>query len=367
MSSNVGFRSPEEWERLAKERLEQGPFEYIQSGSGAEETLEANLAGLRNWKIVPRVLRDVSTLDVQSTIIGVQSNLPVALAPVGFQTIIHPEGELAAARAAAAKGIPYTVSTVSSYSMEQIAEVMGKGARFFQLYWPNDDEIALSFVKRAEKSGYSAILITVDTPLLGLREQDKQNQYFPLKNGHGLGNYESDPVFRTKANLETKEKSEVISEVASRLFNPTLTWEKVRWLRTQTKLPIVIKGIVHPDDARLAVENGIDGVVVSNHGGRQLDGSISSMDALEDMVKAVKGDIPIIFDGGIRRGVDIVKALALGADSVLIGRLYAYALIDGQVGVEKAITQLKDEFQTALALTGETKLIDLKKTMLLKR
>jgi isopentenyl diphosphate isomerase/L-lactate dehydrogenase-like FMN-dependent dehydrogenase len=367
MSQTIGFRSPEEWEQVAKNRLDKGAFEYIQSGAGVEETLQANIEGFRRLKIVPRVLRDVSKVDVTKTILGTSAPVPFALAPVGFQTIIHQEGELAAAKAAAAHQVPYTVSTVSTSSMEEIAEVMGGAPRFFQLYWPSDDDIALSFVRRAEQSGYSAIFVTVDTPMLGWREQDKENQYFPLRNGQGLGNYLTDPVFIEKAKIPSKEeKEEAITEIAAHLFNPSLTWENVKWLRTKTNLPIVVKGIVHPADAKLAVEYGMDAIVVSNHGGRQLDGSISSIESLPAIVDAVKGRIEIIFDGGIRRGTDIIKALALGADSVLIGRLYAYGLTEGQLGVETVITQLKAELQTDLALTGEAELSSLQQIKLIK-
>ncbi|MDT8859824.1 alpha-hydroxy-acid oxidizing protein [Alkalihalobacillus sp. MEB130] len=363
--TQVGFRSPEQWEQMAKEQLDKGAFEYIQSGAGVEDTLQANINGFKKWHIVPRVLRNVANVDSSSTILGLKTSAPFALAPVGFQTIIHPEGELAVAKAAAAENVPYTVSTVSTYSMEEIAEVMGDAPRFFQLYWPNDEDIALSFVRRAEQSGYSAIFITVDTPMLGWREQDKSNKYFPLRKAQGLGNYLVDPVFQEKARITPDSDLEVvIKEVASRLFNPSLTWENIKWLRTKTDLPLVIKGIVHPDDAKLAVEYGMDGIVVSNHGGRQLDGSISSIDALPAIVETVQGRIEIVFDGGVRRGVDVIKALALGANSVLIGRLYAYGLTDGQDGVESVIAQLKEEVQTVLALTGETNVKSLQQVTL---
>ncbi|KHF41732.1 alpha-hydroxy-acid oxidizing protein [Halalkalibacter okhensis] len=366
MSQTIGFRSPEEWERVAKERLEKGAFEYIQSGAGIEETLQSNTEGFKQWKIVPRVLRNVSKVDLTKDILGTVSPVPFALAPVGFQTIIHQEGELAAAKAAAIHQVPYTVSTVSTSSMEEIAKVMGDAPRFFQLYWPSDDDIALSFVKRAEKCGYSAIFVTVDTPILGFREQDKQNQYFPLSKGQGLGNYLTDPVFKEKAKLITEETQEAIAEVSSRLFNPSLTWENVKWLRSKTNLPIVLKGILHAGDAKLAMDHGVNGIVVSNHGGRQLDGSISSIDALPAIVDEVKGQIDILFDGGIRRGSDVIKALALGADSVLIGRLFAYGLTNGQDGVETVITQLIAEIQSALALSGETDLSSLQQIEVVK-
>ncbi|MFC0473360.1 alpha-hydroxy-acid oxidizing protein [Halalkalibacter kiskunsagensis] len=366
MSLNIGFRSPEQWEQLAKAHLDKGAFDYIQTGAGAEETLQANIDGFKQWKIVPRVMRDVSSVDVSTSIFGERASMPVSLAPVGFQTIIHPDGELAAAKAAAAQQVPYTVSTVSTYSMEEIAEAMGNAPRFFQLYWPSDDDIALSFIRRAEQNGFSAIFVTVDTPMLGWREQDKQNQYFPLRKGEGLGNYLTDPIFTEKTLASREGTEQTIAEVASRLFNRSLTWEKINWLRKQTKLPIVAKGIVHPEDAKLAVEVGLDGLVVSNHGGRQLDGSISSIEALPAVKEAVGNDIQILFDGGIRRGADIVKALALGADSILIGRLYAYGLINGQAGVMHVIAQLKEELETSLVLTGESSLASLQQATLVR-
>ncbi len=357
----------EEWEVKAKEILPKGAYDYVSSGSGKEETANKNIEAFSKWNIVPRMLRSVEKRSLATKIWDVSFKTPVMLAPVGFQTVIHPNGELAAVKAGAKLGIPYITSTVSSYSIEEIALAAPTTPKFFQLYWPGDDEIALSFVRRAEQSGYKAIVLTVDTAVLGYRERDLQNQYFPLRQGAGMANYLSDPIFQKKYNAEgSVEQTELIGKIAPLVFNQTLTWEKVAWLKSQTTLPVIIKGILHPEDAKLAKEYGVDGVVVSNHGGRQLDGSISSLDALPTIVKELKNEMPIFFDGGIRRGSDIIKAIALGADFVLIGRLYAYGLALGEEGVETVLQNLVNDLEVSLALAGVTKISDINETYIVR-
>ncbi|RXJ04607.1 alpha-hydroxy-acid oxidizing protein [Anaerobacillus alkaliphilus] len=357
----------EEWERKAKEILPKGAYDYVNSGSGKEETSTKNVQVFSKWSLVPRMLRNVKTSSLATKLWGVTLATPVMLAPVGFQTVIHPSGELAAAKASDKLGIPYITSTVSSYNIEAIALAAPTTPKFFQLYWPGDDEIAVSFVRRAEQSGYTAIVLTVDTSVIGYRERDLQNQYFPLRQGAGMANYLSDPIFQKKYNAEgSNEQTELIGKIAPLIFNQTLTWEKVAWLKTKTSLPVIIKGILHPADAKLAKAYGVDGVVVSNHGGRQLDGAISSLEALPAIAKELKGEMPIFFDGGIRRGSDIIKALALGADFVCVGRLYAYGLAFGVEGVYTVLKNLISDLDVSLALTGVTSISEVDDTIIVK-
>ncbi|MCZ2260349.1 alpha-hydroxy-acid oxidizing protein [Sporosarcina sp. G11-34] len=337
-----------------------GAFGYVQSGAGGEETLQRNIASFSKYAIVPRFLKDVSTLDTSITLFGRTYPYPLLIAPVGMQKIAHVDGEIATAKAAAAIGIPFIQSTVSSYSIEEIAEATADSPKWFQLYWSStDEEISYSMVKRAEEAGYEAIVLTVDTVVIGWREEDVRNQYSPLKQGFGKANYETDPVFMSS--IPMNDFDSVIQGILDNIQHPALNWEKVAELKKRTSLPILLKGILHPEDAKLAVANGIDGIIVSNHGGRQLDGVIASIDALPAIVEAVEGKMPILFDSGIRRGSDIVKAIALGADAVLIGRPFMYGLaVGGQKGVEKVLENMLQEMKVSISLAGVTKLKDLR-------
>ncbi|WP_269052843.1 alpha-hydroxy-acid oxidizing protein [Sporosarcina sp. G11-34] len=349
-----------ELEKEAKESMAAGAFGYVQSGAGGEETLQRNIASFSKYAIVPRFLKDVSTLDTSITLFGRTYPYPLLIAPVGMQKIAHVDGEIATAKAAAAIGIPFIQSTVSSYSIEEIAEATADSPKWFQLYWSStDEEISYSMVKRAEEAGYEAIVLTVDTVVIGWREEDVRNQYSPLKQGFGKANYETDPVFMSS--IPMNDFDSVIQGILDNIQHPALNWEKVAELKKRTSLPILLKGILHPEDAKLAVANGIDGIIVSNHGGRQLDGVIASIDALPAIVEAVEGKMPILFDSGIRRGSDIVKAIALGADAVLIGRPFMYGLaVGGQKGVEKVLENMLQEMKVSISLAGVTKLKDLR-------
>lgn len=361
MMSNAGVESQTktvpirfaDLEDEAKQLMDEKVFTYAQSGAGMEETLRANREAFGNRKIVLKFMKDVSQIHLNTTIQGQDLAAPIFLAPVGMQGIAHPAGELASAQAAGAQGIPFIASTVSSYSLEGIAEANGNGARWFQLYFPNDIDIATSFVKRAEAAGYGAIVITVDTPVVGNRERDRTNNYSPLVEGHGAANYAADPVFQQY--LEAKPGAEVLEEMLQFFYRPGFNWEDIKHIRDAVDLPIYIKGILHPDDAAQAVEHGIDGIVVSNHGGRQLDGCIATLDALPLIKDRIKESIPILFDSGVRSGLDIVKALALGADAVLLGRPYLYVLaVAGMSGVEQVIENVTHDLKTTLALSGIT-------------
>jgi lactate 2-monooxygenase len=343
-------------EQKAKDVLPPEAYDYVAGGAGGEDTMRANLAAFRRWRVVPRMLRDVSARDLRVDLLGLSLPAPVLLAPVGVQGIVHPEAEIGTARAAASLGIPFVLSTAGSRTIEQVAEVMGAAPRWFQLYWSRHPEITASMVRRAEQAGYKAIVVTLDTALLGWRERDLEYPYLPFLTGEGLANYFSDPVFR--ANLSKPPEQDPAAAVRywlSIYSNTSLTWSDLGQLRRHTKLPILLKGILHPDDAVSAIEGGIDGLIVSNHGGRQVDGAIAALDALPAVARAVKGRIPVLFDGGIRRGADALKALALGAKAVLLGRPYLWGLaVAGEQGVRDVALNFMADLDLTLALSGYT-------------
>ncbi|MBX6769592.1 MAG: alpha-hydroxy-acid oxidizing protein, partial [Actinomadura rubrobrunea] len=329
----------------------------------------ANRAAFDRWRIVPRMLRDVADRDLSVRVLGTPMPAPVALAPVGVQSIFHPDGELAAARAAAAAGLPYVQSTAASYSIEQVAEANGDGPRWYQLYWPKDRALAVSFLERAAAAGYTALVVTLDTVALAWRPRDLDQAYLPFLRGIGLANYFSDPVFQkavggpvTDANREA-----AILHWAANFSNPSLTWDDLAFLRDHWRGPIALKGIQHPDDARRAVDAGMDGVIVSNHGGRQVDGAVASLDALAPVAEAVGDQAEVLFDSGIRTGADIVKALALGAKAVLVGRPYVYGLaLGGQAGVTHVLRCLQAELDLTMMLSGLTRPGDLGPDLLVR-
>jgi len=349
----------QELQRRARERLGEEAYGYVAGGAGSELTMAANVSAFERWQIVPRMLRDVSERDLRTTVLGTAMPAPLLLAPVGVQSIVHPEGELATGRAAAALGLPAILSTASSNTLEDVAgemEPARPGSRWFQLYWPRDRELAASFVSRAGAAGYEAIVVTLDTWLLGWRPRDLANGYLPFLKGEGVANYFADPVFRAALPQPPEEDpGPAIAHWAYNFANPRVTWEDLAWLREQTSLPIVLKGILHPEDARRALAAGVQGVIVSNHGGRQVDGSIGALDALPDVRAAVGAQFAVLFDSGIRTGADIFKALALGADAVCVGRPYVWGLgLDGQAGVEHVLRCLLAELDLTLALSGCT-------------
>jgi len=330
---------------------------YVRAGAGSEETIRANLEAFRRRRIVPRMLRDVSARDLSTNLLGTAMPAPLLLAPIGVQQGVHPEGELATARAAAAVGLPMIASTASHFSLEQIAEAGGEGPRWFQLYWPNDPELARSFVERAERAGYGAIVLTVDTFIPGWKPRDLQQAWLPFLEGRGVGNYFQDPIFRAKLEQTPEEDPGMATgQFLAVQANPALSWDDLAQLREMTSLPILVKGIQHADDAREAVARGIDGIVVSNHGGRQVDGALASLDALSPIAEAVGGELAILFDSGVRSGADVLKALALGADAVCLGRPYLWGLaLDGQAGVETVLKMVLAELDLTMALCGLTR------------
>ena len=360
---------PVDWaelERRASEALSVEARGYVAGAAGSERTLKANLDAFARWRIVPRMLRDTSQRMLARTVLGTEMPAPVLLAPVGVQTIVHPEGELASARAAAALGVPYIHSTAASHSFEEVAQASGSGSRWYQLYWPRDPELAQSFLERAARSGYTAVVVTLDTGTLGWRPRDLQAGYLPFLSGVGVANYFSDPVFRAALAVAPEEDlGPAIGHWAVNFANPTITWEDLPWLREQTELPILLKGIVHADDARRALDCGMDGLIVSNHGGRQVDGAIAALDALPAVREAVGDAFPLLFDSGIRGGADVVKALALGAEAVCIGRPYMWGLaLGGQQGVEHVLRCLLAELDLTLALSGCTSVDEVDRELL---
>jgi lactate 2-monooxygenase len=343
-------------EASARAALPREAFDYLSGGAGAEATIQANLAAFQRWQIEPRVLRDVSRRDWSIRLFGQVLPAPLLLAPIGVQGLFHADGEVAAARAAAALGVPLVLSTVSSKSLEEVATAMGVTPRWFQLYWSSDQELAESFIARAEQAGYGALVVTVDAHVLGWRERDLANAYSPFVHGHGIANYLGDPVFRRRLGHDPREDVPGAARLLAEKFgNAALTWESIGWLRARTRLPIVLKGVLAADDAARALDAGVDGIVVSNHGGRQVDGAVGTLDALPGIVERVNGRVPLLLDGGIRRGPDAFKAIALGATAVLLGRPYAWGLaVAGEAGVREVLLNFLSDLDLTCALSGCT-------------
>ncbi|KXZ21753.1 alpha-hydroxy-acid oxidizing protein [Bacillus nakamurai] len=358
--------SHDEWEYRARQILTDGPFGYISGGAGTEDTMRSNREAFFEWNIRPRKLRDVSTRDLTVSLFGQTFPTPFLLAPIGVQEIAHPDADLGSAKAAAESGIPFILSTHSSYSIEDVAGVLGNTPRWFQLYWPKDRDIMVSFVQRAEKAGYSAIVVTLDLPEQGWRERDIRNGYSPSKAGLGTANFMSDPVFRSKLRQSPEKDMKAAIAFFLEIFNePALTWNDLPYLRKHTNLPILLKGILDPRDAELALQCGANGIIVSNHGGRQLNGEIASLKALPKISEAVQGRMPILLDSGIRSGSDIIKALALGASAVFLGRTYIYGLaVAGASGVKRVISNVIKDIDISMMNAGVKSIADIDRSLL---
>src|SRR5918994_1588478 len=356
--------SPEEWERRAAQTLAQGAFDYVAGGAGSESTVRANREAFERRRLRPRMLGGHAERELSIEVRGLRSEAPFLLGPVGVLSIVHAEAELGVARASKATGVPMILSSAASTPLEDVAAELGEAQRWFQLYWWGDRELAGSLVDRASASGYGAIVVTLDTLTLGWRDRDLRLGYLPFLQGEGLAQFFSDPVFR--ALLDEPPEQDVLTAAlrALSLFpNLGLTWADLAWLRERTALPILVKGVLTAEDSRIALEHGVDGVVVSNHGGRQVDGAVAALDALVEVREALGETTPVLMDSGIRTGSDVLKALALGADAVLIGRPYAYGLaVGGQAGVESVIRQLAAETDLTLALSGGVRATDLDET-----
>jgi len=343
----------EELERKAGEVMTPEAFGYIAGSAGSEITTHNNKEAFNHWQIIPRMMGDVSQRSVAIELFGKQLPSPVLLAPVGVLSIAHPDAEIAVARAAKKLRVPQIVSTVSSKTIEEIASVHEEHPHWFQLYWGRDNDFTRSIIGRAEKASYSAIVVTLDTRLFAWRERDIQNAYLPFLYNEGLANYFSDPVFLAHIGDPAKDKMKIMMHFANCFSNPSSTWNDLSVIRDCTKLPVIVKGIQHPDDAKKAIDNGADGIIVSNHGGRQLDGAIGAIDTLEGIADAVGNKTTILFDSGIRRGADVFKAIALGATAVLVGRPYAYGLaLAGEDGVKEVVANLLADIDLTLGLAG---------------
>jgi len=377
-------------EAAARKRMRPEAYAYVAAGAGNERTVAANRAAFDRWRIVPRMLRDVERRDTSVELFGQRLPSPFLLAPVGVLELAHPEADCAVARAARDTGTAMIFSNQASRPMEGVANILGDSPHWLQLYWSRSDALVESLATRAQRCGCRAIVVTLDTTMLGWRTRDLEGAYLPFLHGKGIAQYTSDPVFRrlisepapsgaseppqprptlaalrtlielTRAYPDTFWRTLVsgrgraavqrFTEIYSR---PSITWETLAFLRERTDLPILLKGILHPDDAARAVDEGMGGVIVSNHGGRQVDGAIATLDALPAVVEAVDGRIPVLLDSGVRGGADVFKALALGARAVLIGRPYVYALaIAGRAGVRDLLLNLAADFDLTMGLAG---------------
>jgi lactate 2-monooxygenase len=344
----------DDWEARAAATLSEGAYGYIAGAAGAEATMRANREAFERRRLRPRMLGAHTERDISIDVLGTRSPFPFLLAPVGVLSIAHADGELAPARAAAAAGVPFVLSTAASHSIEEIADAMADGPRWFQLYWVSNRDVVRSLVGRAEAGGYGAIVVTLDTLILGWRPRDLRNAYLPFRDGEGIAQFTSDPVFSELLAVPPEEDPLVAAGTMLAMFpNLALRWEDLAWLRELTSLPLLVKGVLTAEDAARALEAGVDGIVVSNHGGRQVDGAVAALDALIEVRSAVGPEATVLMDSGIRSGADVVKAMALGADAVLVGRPYVYALaVGGEEGVAALIQQLAAETDLTLALLG---------------
>jgi lactate 2-monooxygenase len=360
---------PGRLEEAAREVLTPEAFGYIAGSAGSGDTARENLESFRRWRIVPHMLTDVSAPSYSTEILGATLPVPMLLAPVGVLGIAHADGERAVARAAAAQGIPMILSTASSTAMEDVAAASGDGQRWYQLYWPKDRTVAVSFLERAKAAGFTALVLTLDTRLLSWRPHDLDQAYLPFIRGIGVQNYLSDPAFQAGLAVSVQEDQDAAILRYTQMFgDPSLTWDDLPFLREHWSGPIVLKGILTAADAQRALDAGVDGIVVSNHGGRQVDGAIAALDALPAIAAAVGGQLSVLFDGGIRGGADILKALALGAQAVLIGRPYAYGLgLGGEDGVRHVLRGLRNDFELTMRLSGYSQLDQLSPDALVRR
>jgi lactate 2-monooxygenase len=384
-------QNPAALERAAQRSMSKEGFAYIAGGAGLEATMHANRRAFERVQIVPRMLRGAATRKLEVELFGRTLPAPILIAPVGVLEMAHRDADLAVARAAAAEGAPMIFSSQASKPLEECSAAMGDAPRWFQLYMSTSDELVRSFVSRAGRAGCDAIVVTLDTTMLGWRVRDLDLGYLPFATGKGIAQYVSDPVFQrlvdeaaapergpvnpaairslwrlaraypgsTWENLRSPRPRQAVRTFLDVFMRPSLQWDDLELVRDATQLPILLKGILHPADARRALDYGVDGIVVSNHGGRQVDGSVASLAALPAVVEAVRGRIPVLLDSGIRGGADVFKALALGATAVLIGRPYCYGLaIAGEAGVREVIQNFVADLDLTLGLTGCASLAD---------
>ncbi|TKX18878.1 FMN-dependent dehydrogenase-like protein 4 [Elsinoe australis] len=361
---------PNKLEAQAKEKMGKHSYNYVAGGAGERATMDANRLAFRTWKIIPRMLCDSSARDLTTTILGTSYPTPIAFSPIGVQSIFHPCAETGIAKIAAELGLPYTLSTASSKTIEEVAEASGEGSpRWFQLYWPQTDEITLSLMDRAKKAGYTVLIATLDTWSLAWRPWDLDEAYVPFMTGTGNQIGFSDPVFQRIYKSQTGK--EINDDIVSASLawqrdvfsGKTHSWDQVKLLVDNWDGPVVLKGIQHPDDARRAAQTGVKGIIVSNHGGRQMDGAVSSLEMLGECVEAVEGTgVEVLFDSGIRTGVDVIKALCLGAKGVLVGRPWVYGMgIAGEKGAKQVMQGLLADLDQSMGLAGMSCIKDMNK------
>ena len=387
--------SLERLEQAARKTMSPKGYAYVAGGAGTEETMRENRDAFERWRIVPRMLRDVSVRETTTEVLGTTLPSPFVLCPIGVLEMAHRDADVAVARAAAAEGIPFVFSNQASRPMEEAARAMGDAPRWFQLYWSTSNDLVASLVSRAEACGCGAIVLTLDTTMLGWRIRDLDLAYLPFLRGKGIAQYTSDPLFVEALQETLRQEAPATGRITlaavgtllsqggsypgSRLGNvrsglaraavrrfvetysrPSLSWDDLAFLRERTRLPILLKGILHPADAVAAVEHGMDGIVVSNHGGRQVDGAIATMDALPAVVEAVGGRVPVVLDSGVRSGADVFRGLALGASGVGLGRPYVWGLAaGGEDGVREVIRNLRADFDLTMGLAGVSSVRDI--------
>ena len=336
---------------------------YVQGGCGDELTQDRNASAFSHWGMVPRMLVDCTHRDLSIELFGKTLPNPAFMAPIGVNGICTQDGhgDIAAAKASAMTGVPFVASTLSNDPLEEVIKHCGDVPAYFQLYTPKNRELAESLVGRAERAGYEAIIVTLDTWVTGWRPRDLTSANFPQLRGHVLQNYFTDPVFRGLLERPPEDDLPFAVRAWAAVFGEVLTWDHIAWLRGITRLPIVLKGICHPDDARRAADLGVDAVYCSNHGGRQANGGIAAIDMLPGVVEAVGDDIPVLFDSGIRSGTDMIKAIALGARAVGIGRPYAYGLaLGGEDGAAHVLRCMLAEADLLMAVNGYPTLADVR-------
>lgn len=344
----------------AEQAMSPSLWSYVAGGAGDELTQRTNHSAFADWGLIPRMLVGAADRDLSVELWGRRWPAPVFMAPIGVIGLCAPDGhgDLAAARAAAATGVPLCVSTLTTDPLEDIASEFGSTPGFFQLYTPKDRELAESLVRRAEAAGYTGIVVTLDTWIPGWRPRDLSTANFPQLRGHCLANYLSDPVFQAKAGVDLADPRNAVPYWVSTFGNP-LTWNDLPWLRSLTSLPLILKGICHPDDARRAIDAGVDGIYCSTHGGRQANGGLPAIDCLPEVV-AASGDVPVLFDSGVHSGAEVIKALALGASAVGIGRPYAYgAALGGTAGIVHVLRSILAEADLIMAVDGYPSRADL--------
>jgi lactate 2-monooxygenase len=356
-------------EEAARAVMTPRAWDYVAGAAGSGDTARENLEAFRRWRIVPRMLTDVSAPSYATTVLGTELAAPFLLAPVGVLGIAHPDAEPAVARAAAAAGVPMILSTAASTAMEEVAAASGDGPRWYQLYWPKDRAFAASLLGRAQAAGFSVLVVTLDTRTLAWRPRDLDNGYLPFLHGIGIQNYVSDPAFQAGLDRPVEvDPGAAVLRYTQVFGDLSLTWEDLPFLRDHWRGPIVLKGILSAADAGRAADTGVDGIIVSNHGGRQVDGSIGALDALPAVVAAAGSRLTILFDSGVRTGADMVKALALGARAVLIGRPYVYGLaLGGEAGVRHVLRALRNDFELTMRLSGVASLAGLGPDLLQRR